>query len=203
MTTTNLHSAPAHIVHPASITGPQLQLINSLLVSRAVSAEVIEAVNEKKARLSKDAASKLISVLMAGPRRSRADAPQAAGVGELRKALEELPTGKYALPRFLVEAALRDMKMPNGDLIFVEIRKFRNTLQMVRLVGAPGSFSRYRIPTIDALTLAGGIAQNPYKYTKLFADHYKVCGRCAAELTDQTSRELGLGPVCVKYFNIR
>jgi hypothetical protein len=44
------------------------------------------------------------------------------------------------------------------------------------------------------------ISQDPYKYAKIFGQHYSCCGSCGAELTDPVSRELQLGPECRKKF---
>lgn len=200
MTTTNLHHIPPT---PIMITAPQKAYIENLIVARDVPKDAADAIREKLPRLSKKHASDLISGLVILPRRPRAEAPVNVFAKPLADLLGTLPAGKYALPRFLVEMSLRDMKMPHGDFLFVEIRNYRGRIQILRLSGAPGRFNRFRMPTSDSLFLARAIEEDPYKYTKLFADHYKVCGRCAAELTDQTSRELGLGPVCVKYFNVR
>jgi hypothetical protein len=75
-----------------------------------------------------------------------------------------------------------------------------NNLYMRRLTGSVGGFTRWKVANDDAVTLVNIIAQDPYKYTKIFGQHYSCCGSCGAELTDPISRELQLGPECRKKF---
>ena len=69
-----------------------------------------------------------------------------------------------------------------------------------KLYGSVGAFTRVRPAVEDALVFTRIIKADPYKYTKLFAEHYQCCGKCGAELTDPKSRELMLGPECRKAF---
>jgi hypothetical protein len=46
------------------------------------------------------------------------------------------------------------------------------------------------------------IEYDPYKYARLFGEHYTCCGSCGAPLTDNKSRELMLGPECRKKFSL-
>lgn len=114
--------------------------------------------------------------------------------------VESVPNARYAVP---VDELLTDFfRTPiHGDLLFVEVKKRFGARRMVKLTGSPGRFSRTDLHIDDALAVLRTIARDPYEYTSLFARHYKVCGRCGAELTDPKSRDIGLGPECRKHFS--
>lgn len=118
---------------------------------------------------------------------------------ELYGALSKLPKSRYAIP---TSELMKDfMVQPvDNDLVFVEVREFKKTAYMRRLLGSVGGFSRLKPAPEDALMFVRILLEDPYKYAKLFATHYSVCAKCAAELTDEKSRELGLGPICRKAF---
>jgi len=88
----------------------------------------------------------------------------------------------------------------DNDLVFVEIREFKKTTYLRRLIGSYGGFTRSKPAPEDTLAFVRVLLGDPYKYAKLFAVHYACCAKCGAELTDEVSRELGLGPVCRKAF---
>lgn len=119
--------------------------------------------------------------------------------GELLGALRAIPNSKYAIP---VSELMTDLlKEPvHGDLVFLEVREYMNKTYMKKLYGSVGAFTRVRPAIEDALVFTGIITKDPYKYAKLFGEHYKCCGKCGAELTDPKSRELMLGPDCRKAF---
>lgn len=121
---------------------------------------------------------------------------------EMRAALKSIPSAKYAIPTSELFAETLKMHY-TGDLLFVELSEYRGKLYFKRLFGAPGRFSRSMMHRSDALLLIRHIAVDAYRYTKLFGEHYRCCGRCGAELTDERSRELLLGPQCRKYFALK
>lgn len=120
---------------------------------------------------------------------------------EIYGALSKLPKSKYAIP---VSELMKDfMVQPvDNDLVFVEVREFKKTPYLRRLLGSYGGFSRIKPAPEDTLMFVRILIADPYKYAKLFASHYSVCAKCSAELTDEVSRELGLGPVCRKAFKM-
>ena len=118
---------------------------------------------------------------------------------EFREEVKEIPSARYAVPT--ADLMTEFLKTPvSGDLVFVEITERYGPKKMKRLSGSPGSFVRNDLHIDDALQILRVISRSPYDYTSMFATHYRVCGRCSAELTDPKSRELGLGPQCRKYF---
>lgn len=143
-------------------------------------------------------ASRFIGKLLGLPRKPKAYMPKAVDK-EMQDALQSIPKAKYAIPTSELFPETLKMHL-SGDLLFVELGEYRGRLQFKRLFGAPGSFSRGFMVREDALLLIRVIAADPYRYTRLFGEHYRCCGRCGAELTDERSRELLLGPQCRKYF---
>jgi hypothetical protein len=91
-------------------------------------------------------------------------------------------------------------KFDDRHLLFLEIREYMGNLYMRRLTGAVGGFTRHKVPSKDSVAIMNIIAQDPYKYAKIFGQHYSCCGSCGAELTDPVSRDLQLGPECRKKF---
>jgi hypothetical protein len=82
----------------------------------------------------------------------------------------------------------------------VEIREYMGNLYMRRLTGSVGGFTRWKVSNKDSIALSEIIGRDPYRYAKMFGQHYSCCGSCGAELTDPKSRELQLGPECRKKF---
>jgi hypothetical protein len=118
-------------------------------------------------------------------------------------ALEDAENSKYAVPTRYLRAALPSLApWFTGDLVFLEIRKYGGRKYFSRLIGAPGQFARYRVPVAEGIVLLKFIQGRHVEFAKLFADNHGVCGRCAAELTDEESRRTGFGPTCRKIFGI-
>jgi hypothetical protein len=147
------------------------------------------------------AASALIGALLAAPHKPLAIAAVPRVDAELLAALASAPVSKYAIPVVELFPELLDVR-PHGDLLFVEVKDFRGRRSLNRLTGAPGWFSRTRMSRNDTLILMNLLSADAYKYTRLFGEHYRCCGKCGAELTDAESRRLMLGPVCRKAFGL-
>jgi hypothetical protein len=118
---------------------------------------------------------------------------------ELYGALSKLPKSKYAIPTSELMGDFMVQPVDN-DYVFVETREFKKTAYLRRLVGSYGGFTRIKPAPEDTLMFVRVLLEDPYKYAKLFAVHYSCCAKCGAELTDEVSRELGLGPICRKAF---
>lgn len=177
----------------------QIAFINELLDARELPTldPVIKPfIDDRFTALSaidKRSASAVISLLLSLPKRAKS----ASG---LQLCLARVPKAKYAIPTDEIDIApLQDTPL-TGDLLFIEVREYENTLYMRRLTGAPGAFNRDKVPHADVLIIIDLIAKDPYKYTRLFGENYACCGKCGAELTDPTSRSLFLGPECRKGF---
>jgi hypothetical protein len=183
------------VVNPAS--EKQVAFIISLLAERDID-EVSEAmIRMHLPTLTKKQASGFIDILLAAPKsETKVLAGKKAGIQE---ALSKAPKSKYAIPADELDIVLTDTPV-TGDLLFIEIREYMDNLYMRRLTGSVGGFTRWKVPNEDAVMIMNIISQDPYKYTKLFGEHYSCCGSCGAELTDPISRELQLGPECRKKF---
>lgn len=187
-------------------TERQISYLDDIIKMRDVPHGLVNLYKIKKAEggISKDIASSFISTFLKAPLLSTART--AANFSErdekmkqLMELMETFPEAKYAIPadELMVDLLKRPIK---NDLVFCELRKYRGRLYFKQLHGSPGWFSRSFFPVEDAIVFARIIQKDPYKYTRIFADHYRCCGRCGAELTDELSRETRLGPTCRKYF---
>lgn len=186
-------------------TAPQISFLRDLLAKREVDTLSRTTLEAKlgTATLTKVEASNAITTLKASPFAKKAPVFEA---DDPRKAvlavLETIPHGSFAIPTEEVNMALTHTNVQGNDLLFIAVSEFRGTLYMRRLHGAPGGFTRSRVSISDALTIARVIASDPTRYGKIFADHYSICARCHAELTDETSRDLGYGPTCRKAYGL-
>lgn len=66
-------------------------------------------------------------------------------------------------------------------------------------VQASDEFYPIRSATSKASVLAR-IALDPKGASARYGQALKICGRCGRTLTDEKSRELGIGPECIKHF---
>lgn len=174
----------------------QRGFIASLLAERAVDPAYRAATEQALAHdtLSSKAASGVITTLLALPRNS---AVKTGGGSGLREVLATIPKSRYAVS---VTDLSGTSVTTNNDLVFLEVREYRGTLYMRQLHGAPGGFTRSKFTVQQVKDLVSVIAADPYKYARAFGEHYACCGSCGAELTDERSRELQLGPECRKKF---
>jgi len=182
-----------------TITDRQRDFITSLLKERSISEQTRTDMNDMlRETPGRSWASETIDYLLKQPKLAPGKSA-AAPSSPVQEALALIPKSKYAIPAEEIDAVLEKTPV-TGDLLFIEVREYMNRLYMRRLTGAPGGFSRWQVAQADAVTIAKLIKTEPYKYTKLFGEHYSCCGSCGAELTDQRSRELQLGPECRKKF---
>ncbi len=179
-------------------TEKQVKFINDLLDQKELEDDAVRGFKVALATMDKKAASTLIELLLKLPKKIEKVAPT-SGKSQLQEALLKAPKSKYAVPNHELDISLSTTKL-TGDHLFIEIREYMGNLYMRRLHGSVGAFTRTRIANDDAVTIVNLIAQDPYKYTKIFGQIYSCCGSCGAELTDPKSRELQLGPECRKKF---
>lgn len=173
----------------AAATEKQQAFIASLLAQR----EAGSLLNGIEIASPKDA-SRVIEILLAAPKKAGVKPANA-----LSEALSKVPNAKYAIRTSDIAMDFVD-EVVKGDLLFVEVKTFNNHKYLRRLHGAPGAFNRSKMSLKDSLAILDILARNPYEHTKLFGQHYACCGKCGAELTDEKSRALMLGPECRKAF---
>lgn len=175
----------------------QIAFINDLLDTRELDDITVSSFRSQLPVMTKKMASAAIDLLLKQPKKVERvpGSPKSA----LQEALSKAPKSKYAIPSAELDISLEDTPL-TGDLLFIELKEYMGNLYMRRLTGALGGFTRWKVPANDSITIMNVIAQDPYKYAKLFGEHYSCCGSCGAELTDPVSRELQLGPECRKKF---
>jgi len=192
-------------------TEKQLKFLDDLLKDREIPETLRADFISERATITKKRASNFISAFLAFPKvvvQPTLPSPDFAELvktqkpnlyGELLGALQEIPKSKYAVP---VSELMTDLLTDavHGDLVFIEVKEYMKKTYMKKLFGSVGAFTRVRPAIEDALVFARIIAKDPYKYAKIFGEHYQCCGKCGAELTDPKSRELMLGPECRKAF---
>ena len=175
-------------------TTPQKDFIVSLLSGREVPADLRAELDARWADLTKAEASVAITTLKALPFATRTS-PN-AGV------LADLPKSFYAIPSLFANNALTDLHVVN-DLLFVVIDEFRGTRYMRQVLGSVGDFNRNRMSVRDVRAIANILKDDALSYISLFGEHFSVCGKCGARLTDEKSRESGFGPECRRTLGIR
>lgn len=177
----------------------QISFLNTLLDERELALQDRDELRVALPTMEKKQASLLIDTLLKLPKRSTKVTFTAAHKSPIQEALASAPKSKYAIPADEVDVNLTDTNL-NGDMLFIEVREYMGNLYMRRLLGSVGGFTRYKVSSKDAIEIMRVIANDPYKYAKLFGAVYSCCGSCGAELTDPVSRELQLGPECRKKF---
>ena len=121
---------------------------------------------------------------------------------EFYGAITKLPKSKYAIPVSEIVTDYLGDKV-TGDFLFVEIREWKKHTYLRRLYGNVGGFTRVKVDLQDSVNFVRILSGDPAKYAKLFGLHFRCCACCGAELTDQRSRELALGPICRIRFGLK
>lgn len=174
----------------------QVTFIKDLLATRDVPAALRTAIDSAVAMPSVTA-SVIITTLMALPKTPAVVAAAPAGPPV---ALYQMPLGRYAVPT--LELPDLGLVRDKQDMMFFRVSEYRGRRRLVRLSGAPGYFNAFRVSLGMTAQIATHINKDALRYTQLFAQHFSVCGRCLAELTDVDSRAAGLGPTCRKAFGL-
>ena len=171
-------------------TTPQKDFLMALLRDRAVPTDLRSELTTRWDSLTKAEASVAIGTLKELPFAQRSSV------------LDDLPKSFYAIPSMFANNALADLHVDN-DLMFVVIDEFRGTRYMRQVHGSVGAFNRTRLTSRDVRGIAGILKDDPLSYISLFGEHFSVCGKCGAHLTDERSREAGFGPECRRTLGIR
>lgn len=178
-------------------TAAQLSYLRNLVAQKQMPAEVRLGAELAMSRLdfTRAQASQLIDRFARLQDRPREAQPVASH-------LVGLPHSKYALSTEELGHQHAASLAGRNDMAFFEVKEYRGTVYMRQLFGAPGSFNKSRLSSADERAVALLIQVDPLRAAQRFAVHYSCCARCGAELTDQTSRELGLGPTCRAQFGL-
>lgn len=133
-------------------------------------------------KMEKDVVSASIRMLKEFPRKE-------SSKHESSRALAAIPPGRYALPG------------ADGDWDFLQVDKptegrWKGYVFIKRLIGAPGDYRKVNVDPATRGSLLNRIAADPKAAMVAYGRQTSVCGRCSSPLTDKTSREIGIGPVC-------
>lgn len=182
----------------------QITFINSLLEERDLSEPEVTSIKVKcsDADFSVADASEIISTLVRKPRKPKGEGALERMRRERLEAYEGIENSYYAIPE-AVFRLLPEFADFRGDLLFLRVYTYKGHRYMRRLVGAPGAFGTYRVGHSAEIALCSVLRGFHVQYATLFGEHYARCGRCTAELTDQRSRELHLGPECRRIWGIK
>lgn len=164
-------------IHPA--TQAQVNFINSLRTQRAIA----PLSDDELKVLDKRDASREIDRLKALP-----IVRPAANAND--RLFEGIPFAKYAVRE-------------NGALTFWEVKAYQGRTYLRLLIGAPGAFRRVKVNWDRVQDVARTLRNDPHAATLAFSRHYRCCSVCGAELSDERSLELGLGPICRQRFGLR
>lgn len=136
----------------------------------------------------------------AKPKRLVVVAPAAAGAPTVYTPYPSVPdavvSSKYAIKTELL------LEVPSSwrkqEYLFFEVKQVRGRRVVRRLLGSIGAFERTLLPAALAAELFGHLGKQEvaFEAAKTFGEIYQCCGRCGAELTDDTSRERQFGPIC-------
>lgn len=189
-----------------SATPKQVALIEDLFNRKGIPAPIQDQTRALYQRADQRPAHEirqLIDGMFALPDAARSAAaahPRYEKINDMLRRLE-VPLSMYALPREDLPPAAAALAHGNA-LLFVQVREYQETRYIRVLRGAPGHFNREKPSADEAREIATQLATDPRSYAQLFGDTYSCCGSCGAELTDDTSRRLKLGPECRKKFGL-
>jgi hypothetical protein len=141
----------------------------------------IVALDRTDASRAIDAAKRHLAIPAVAPRPTSASSVYA----EIRSALENVPSDRY----YAVEAGPRD----SGDWRFYRVTN-GSRVQVGRADGCGLAWDR--LSPDRQLAAARAIAGDPHEAMLNFGRKIGKCGHCGRVLTNQASREAGIGPVC-------
>lgn len=183
--------------YPASPA--QISFINDLCAKRDVPATLKATINQDFAEhVTSRQASAYIDLLKTLPYK-KADGP--SPMDAYREAIAAVEPSKYAIPGGYLAVLAPDL-VKDRDHLFLEVKNYKGKRYLNRLHGAPGDFTRSRLPLEVAVRLLKFIANRHVEFAQEFGRVYAVCGRCAAPLTDAKSREVHIGPECRKVWGL-
>lgn len=184
--------------YPASAA--QTSFIANLLQKREVPADVQAAI--KAQPLTSRQASAFIDLLKTLPFKTVAVAEgEATPWQKFLAEFEGVENSKYAIKGAYL-AAIPSLGIGDNDMLFLEVKTWQGKRYLNRLTGAPGDFVRTRFPLAEGTLLLKFIKGRHVEFAQAFGEHYTVCGRCAAPLTDAESRRVHLGPDCRKLWGL-
>ena len=158
-------------------TQPQVDFIHRLLAERQISPENLASVQATLAQgLSGKAASDLITWLKDMPFVALADVDTPV-----------VPEGRYAAQY-------------NGATGFYIVQHGKNRWAGMTFVKRLASDMEHRISRAERESVLAQISEDPMAASAAFGHLIGKCGVCGRTLTDEESREIGIGPICINKF---
>lgn len=165
---------PSDLVKMAS--DKQVAYVSTLLAEREVPQDLEEIAALES--WTSEQASELIRGLKVAPRKPRDEAVQV---------FPNVPDGRYAIPN----------SSGKGDLVFWKVWTRRDGSRGVDL---QISDDYLPVARAQAQGVLERIALDPKEASAQYGKEIGSCGVCGRTLTDETSREIGIGPVCRRRF---
>lgn len=106
---------------------------------------------------------------------------------------DSIPEARYAIPASALAGKHKD------SMVLFRVTPERELWQ---LVGAPGSFAKQPVSKAVAETALAVLLADPHTAALAFSQQYTRCAKCGAELSDDESKRIGLGPVCREAFGL-
>lgn len=184
------------------ITEPQVKYLTTLLDTRVVPESTEKMLRGALAAgaLGKRDASKYIDALRILAWKPRTQAATPSPWAQAQAALADVDTSFYAIPAGYVVSQRIDLR--GNDYLFIRVRNYQGKRYMSRVHGNVGGFSYSRMDAHTVSVLAALIVGRALEFQRNFHAVTGKCGRCAADLTDKRSRELGFGPDCAKVIGL-
>lgn len=112
----------------------------------------------------------------------------------------DVPAGRYAIQDSI--GADTDADGTGDTILFYQVDRpeegrWAGYTFVNRLYGSPGDFTRTAVRNItERNRIMKILASDPEYHLALFGREVGQCGLCGSPLTNETSRQLGIGPVC-------
>lgn len=178
----------------APATEKQINFLNKLLDERPMLRDVENLWPENVEKLSKRDISSKISEVMNVPKEVHAGSGKDSA-GSLNNILANVPDCYVALPS----------RSGNNDLDFIRIGTNQGRMnpdrkgwrRVQRIVGGQAPISMRVGEAVPFARIVAEMSEAELKAAQvLFGQEIGRCGCCGKSLTDETSRALGIGPVC-------
>lgn len=143
-------------------------------------------------------ASLFIDILKGQPWKPRENSQSLYAAAQV--ALADVESSFYGIPAGYVSAQGVDLK--GSDHLFVRVSRYGGKVYLKRVHG--GSEPWYSaLPPQVAVALAPLLRERVVEFAGLWNEHSGRCGKCNAVLTDQGSRDRGLGPDCARQLGVK
>lgn len=180
----------------------QITFINSLMEERDIAPQTLADIKRtvSDAGFTSREASQIITSLLNLPRKPKPEGYVERMRREEQEMFEGAENSYYAVPAAVI-GLLPAFERVRG-LAFFRIYTYKGRRYLRMLHGAPGDFRTTRLSQDNQRAVLSLLIGHHVEYARLFGENFERCGRCAAPLTDEKSRELHVGPECRKVWGL-